>query len=170
MSEEVYYSKKRSSNLNVGLSETHHLLYLLLCILGVSLTVIILEKKLPEPLLTDSEGLYPEKFVAERARNNLIKLTKIGPRITGSYENEVSAVNFLKNEIQNVVKEAHNNHEIQVDVTKHSGAFSLTFLDGMTNVYRNVQNVIVKIGSRIKSKHSLLVNCHFDTFPESPGK
>ncbi|XP_046630569.1 endoplasmic reticulum metallopeptidase 1-like isoform X1 [Neodiprion virginianus] len=169
ISDEVFYSKKRQSRTFETLNETHHLLYLLLCLLAVSLTVIVLEKKLPEPLLTDTEGLYPEKFVAERARNNLVKLTKIGPRITGSYENEVMAVNFLKTEIQNIVKDAHNSHEIQIDITKHSGAFPLTFLDGMTNVYRNVQNVIVKVGSRINSKHSLLVNCHFDTFPESPG-
>ncbi|XP_046493405.1 endoplasmic reticulum metallopeptidase 1 isoform X2 [Neodiprion pinetum] len=169
ISDEVFYSKKRQSRTFETLNEIHHLLYLLLCLLAVSLTVIVLEKKLPEPLLTDTEGLYPEKFVAERARNNLVKLTKIGPRITGSYENEVMAVNFLKTEIQNIVKDAHNSHEIQIDITKHSGAFPLTFLDGMTNVYRNVQNVIVKVGSRINSKHSLLVNCHFDTFPESPG-
>ncbi|XP_012263393.2 endoplasmic reticulum metallopeptidase 1-like [Athalia rosae] len=168
-SEEVLYSKKRISKSNTSLRETQHLLYLLLCLLGVSLIVIVMEKKLPEPLLTDSEGLYPEKFVAERAKNNLVKLTKMGPRVAGSYENEVAAVNFLKTEIQNIMRDAHNNHEIQLDITRHSGAFTLTFLDGMTNVYQNVQNVIVKVGSKIKSEHSLLVNCHFDTFPESPG-
>lgn len=169
-SEEVFYSSKRQTKGNVGLIETQRLLYLLISLIAVSLIVIVLEKKLPEPLLMDSENLYPEKFIAERAKNNLVKLTRIGPRITGSYENEVAAVNFLITEINNVVKDANVNHEIEIDVTKHSGAFPLTFLDGMTNVYRNVQNVVVKIGSRIRSKHSLLLNCHFDTFPESPGK
>ncbi|KAL3286357.1 hypothetical protein HHI36_000864 [Cryptolaemus montrouzieri] len=39
----------------------------------------------------------------------------------------------------------------------------------MTNVYRDMQNVIVKVGSLIKSPHSLLINCHFDTVMNSPG-
>ncbi|CAB0034132.1 unnamed protein product [Trichogramma brassicae] len=50
-----------------------------------------------------------------------------------------------------------------------SGSFSLTFLDGMTHIYKNVQNVVVKIGPFRSSKHSLLLNCHFDSFVESPG-
>ncbi|KZC07743.1 Endoplasmic reticulum metallopeptidase 1 [Dufourea novaeangliae] len=39
----------------------------------------------------------------------------------------------------------------------------------MTNVYRNVQNVIVKIGPHRPTHTSVLLNCHFDTFADSPG-
>ncbi|XP_026679415.1 endoplasmic reticulum metallopeptidase 1-like [Diaphorina citri] len=60
-------------------------------------------------------------------------------------------------------------HQIRLDTQTVSGAFPLTFLDGMTNVYRNVQNVIVRIGPVVESAHSLLVNCHYDTVPDSPG-
>lgn len=151
-------------------SGTQHLLFALTFILSVSLTVIVLEKILPEPQLIDTERFYPEKFVAERARAIVHNLTSIGPRVTGSYENEVVAVKFLTNTINGIVKNANQNHKIFVDVTRHSGSFSLTFLDGMTHVYKNVQNVIVKIGPHRPSKHSLLLNCHFDSFVESPGK
>ena len=120
--------------------------------------------------MKDTEKIYPGSFIAERARDHLLNLTSIGPRITGSYENEVLAVNFLVNAVNKIVKELNEIHKIDVNVTKHSGAFPLTFLDGMTNVYRNVQNVIVKLGPHRPSKHSLLLNCHFDTFIESPGE
>lgn len=68
------------------------------------------------------------------------------------------------------MKTAHENHKILLNITKHSGAFPLKFLDGMTNVYRNVQNVIVKVGPHRPTIHSLLLNCHFDSFLGSPGK
>ena len=150
-------------------SGTQHLLFALTFILSVSLTVIVLEKILPEPQLINTERFHPERFVAERAKAHVYNLTSLGPRVAGSYENEVLAVKFLTNTINNIVKNTNPNHKISVDVTRHSGSFSLTFLDGMTHVYKGVQNVIVKLGPRRPSKHSLLLNCHFDSFVESPG-
>lgn len=108
--------------------------------------------------------------MAERARNHIINLTSIGPRVSGSYENEVLAVKYLTHVINDIIKGASHNHKISFDVTKHSGAFPLTFMDGMTSVYKNVQNVVVKLGPRQASEHSLLLNCHFDSVAESPGK
>lgn len=128
-----------------------------------------MDKHLPEGKLIKNEHKYPGKFIAERARNHVVNLTLLGPRVAGSYANEVRAVNYLTAVINETIKQANDNHKIVIDVTKHSGAFPLTFLDGMTNVYRNVQNVIVKLGPRRDPEHSLLLNCHFDSFPESPG-
>ncbi|XP_058797320.1 endoplasmic reticulum metallopeptidase 1-like [Phymastichus coffea] len=150
-------------------SGTQHLLFALTFILSVSLTVIVLEKILPEPQLINSEKFHPERFVAERARNHVYNLTSLGPRVAGSYENEILAVQFLTNTINSIRKNANRHHKILVDTTRHSGSFSLTFLDGMTHIYKNVQNVIVKIGPHQLSKYSLLLNCHFDSFVESPG-
>lgn len=41
----------------------------------------------------------------------------------------------------------------------------------MTSVYRNIQNVVVKLAgeSEGKGNHSLLLNCHFDSVPGSYG-
>lgn len=136
----------------------------------MSFIIIVVEKNLPEPITVNTEGLHPGRFVAERARHHIVNLTSIGPRIAGSYENEVLAAKFLTTTINGIIKGTHENHKILLDITKHSGAFPLKFLDGMTNVYRNVQNVIVKIGPHRPTIHSLLLNCHFDTFFESPGK
>lgn len=148
---------------------TQHLLFVLTFLLSVSLTVIVLEKILPEPQLISLENLYPEKFVAERARDHILNLTSVGPRVAGSHENEVLAVNFLTSTINKIIENASKSHKILFDVTRNSGAFPLTFLDGMTNVYKNVQNIIVRLGPREESKHSLLLNCHFDSFINSPG-
>ncbi|XP_017763460.1 PREDICTED: endoplasmic reticulum metallopeptidase 1-like [Eufriesea mexicana] len=165
----LYEDKAFSKKKEVLPNETQHLLFLFTFYLFVSIIIITFEKKLPEPLTINKEGLYPGKFIAERAHNHLLNITSIGPRIVGSYENEVLAIKYLTNIINNVVKGANENHKILINVTKHSGAFPLKFLDGMTNVYRNVQNVIVKIGPHRSTQSSLLINCHFDTFPESPG-
>jgi hypothetical protein len=34
---------------------------------------------------------------------------------------------------------------------------------------RNIQNVVAKLESGVGSRHALLVNCHFDSVPQSPG-
>lgn len=131
--------------------------------------VVVIEKKLPNDLKIADEQKFPNRFIAQRAMEHLIELTSFGPRVSGSYENEVLAVNFLKREINKIINESRDIHVIQMDIQKASGAFPLTFLDGLTSIYRNMPNVIVRIGSRINSEHSLLLNCHFDSVPDSPG-
>ncbi|EZA53278.1 Endoplasmic reticulum metallopeptidase [Ooceraea biroi] len=169
LTELPYDNKAASRKQNVLPNDTQHLLFVLTFFLFVSFVIIVLEKNLPEPITIDTEGLHPGRFVAEHARNHIVNLTSIGPRIAGSYENEILAIRFLTTTINNVIGAAHENHKIVLDITKHSGAFPLKFLDGMTNVYRNVQNVIVKVGPHRPMLHSLLLNCHFDSFLESPG-
>ncbi|XP_015429200.1 PREDICTED: endoplasmic reticulum metallopeptidase 1-like [Dufourea novaeangliae] len=165
----LYADKTSLKKKEVLPNETQHLLFLFTFFLFVSIVIIAFEKKLPEPLTINKEGLYPGRFIGERAYNHLINLTSIGPRIVGSYANEVLAIKYLTNIINSIVKDASENHKLLVNVTKHSGAFPLKFLDGMTNVYRNVQNVIVKIGPHRPTHTSVLLNCHFDTFADSPG-
>lgn len=109
-------------------------------------------------------------FSEERARNYLIELSRIGPRPTGSYENEVLAVDYLLREIKQIELRVNKTTGIviEVDLQKSNGSFYVNFEEGMTSCYRNVKNVVVKIGP-IMSKKSLLVNCHFDSVPTSPG-
>lgn len=165
----VQNSKSEKHKINLPIS-TKHFFALLILILGVCTAVIVIEKRLPPGLKIADERNYPNRFIAERAFNHLKNLTKIGSRIVGSHENEVLAVDLLKNEIRNIMKNAKQHNVIEFDVQKVSGSFALEFLDGMTNVYQDLQNVVVKIGSKIKSPHSLLINCHFDTVVDSPGK
>ncbi|CAG9762031.1 unnamed protein product [Ceutorhynchus assimilis] len=164
----IHKDDEDNSKFQKPLPASHFMLILGLMLLTFSL-VIIIEKQLPKGLTLAEEKDYPDKFIAERAFNILQNLTRIGPRTAGSYENEVLAVRIITSEIDSIIKEAHSNHIVQVDVQKASGAFNLAFLDGMTNVYQDVQNIVVKLGSKIDSSHSLLINCHFDSVLDSPG-
>lgn len=131
--------------------------------------VYLEQHHLPKPLLTEDALQHPNEFIAERAMTRLIKLTNIGPRVAGSYENEVLAVNLLKKEITKIIENSNPNQLIELDIQSYSGSFPLKFLDGLTNVYRNVKDVIVKLSPIKSSRDSLLLNCHFDSVPDSPG-
>jgi len=159
-------SSKKLQQSSVG---PHHLLLCIAVSIIVYTVLDVLEKKLPEPITISNEHAYPDRFVAERARNHLVNLTSMGPRHVGSKENEIMAVKLLTDEIKTIVSQSHSSHNIEWDLQKVSGAFTLQFLDGMTNVYRNVQNIVVKIGPFETSHHSLLINCHYDTVMDSPG-
>jgi acetylornithine deacetylase/succinyl-diaminopimelate desuccinylase-like protein len=140
-------------------------------LLFIFVAILLVERKLPTPLTLVDAPNNPGRFVAERAMNHLKRLTIIGPRTAGSHENEVLAIKFFQETIGSIVEQANPIHEVQMDIQKTSGAFPLHFLDGMTNVYRDVQNVIVRVSAQhAPSAHSLLVNCHFDTVPGSPGE
>ncbi|GAB0088517.1 hypothetical protein DMENIID0001_029640 [Sergentomyia squamirostris] len=132
------------------------------------LIVTVLERRLPRGLRAEDETDHPESFIAERAMTSLERLTKIGPRVAGSYENEVLAVQVLKKDVEKVIGDFGSGFHVEVDVQKASGAFPLKFFDGMTNVYNDVQNLIVKINAQKKSPHTLMLNCHFDSVPDSP--
>lgn len=127
--------------------------------------------QLPQPLLLSDAAQHPEDFIAERAMTRLLKLTSLGPRVSASHANEVLAVEMLKSEVQTIMKIAHPTKLVELDVQRVSGAYPLQFLDGLTNWYRGVPNVVVRLSSQADPSwpHSLLLNCHFDSVPDSPG-
>lgn len=97
-------------------------------------------------------------------------LTDLGPRITGSYENEVLAVDILKREIGYIQKQANTNQTIEIDVQITSGSYYLDYKpNGVISAYGKIQNIVVRLASKNNSKHSVLVNAHFDSVPTSPG-
>lgn len=148
---------------------TSYLFFILFLVLSVFIAVIVIERKLPPGLKIHDVRRHPDRFIAERAMNYLHNLTKLGPRIAGSRVNEIDAVHLLVTEIKQIISRAKSVHVIELDVQKASGAYSLEFLDGMTVMYHDMQNVVVKVGSRMNSPYSLLINCHFDSVTDSPG-
>lgn len=113
----------------------------------------------------------PSRFIASRAWKDLEILTNFGPKPTGSYANEVLAVDFLKREVSYIKQMSHQSQNIELDIQIVTGAYWADFKPhGMTNVYRNVQNVVVKLHGENKSaNNSLMLNCHFDSVAGSPG-
>ncbi|XP_063386153.1 endoplasmic reticulum metallopeptidase 1-like [Cydia fagiglandana] len=141
------------------------------CVLA-ALALLAAGDLLPEPLTQAAE---PTSFIAENAHIHLVNLTSIGPRVAGSYENEVLAVGVLVGALREIAAGAAPHHILEIDVHTASGAFSLSFLDGMNNVYRDVQSVVARLSARggrpppASRRNALLINCHFDTVPDSPG-
>ncbi|PSN36086.1 Endoplasmic reticulum metallopeptidase 1 [Blattella germanica] len=124
--------------------------------------------RLPPILSTKDLNNYPDQFIGERALNHLKQLSNLGSKPVGSYENEVLAVEYLTREIKYIMQQKNEAQRISFDLQKCSGCYILGFKPhGFTNCYSQVQNIIVKLDSN--SSSSLLINCHFDSVPTSPG-
>jgi hypothetical protein len=87
--------------------------------IGVFVLALICDLRLPEPKkLTDA---YPDPdepvFIEQRARMMLKEMTNYGPRPTGSYENEVLTVEFLKYRIKMINQTVDRRfHDLSMDV------------------------------------------------------
>ena len=93
-------------------------------------------------------------------------MTDIGPRVVGSNENEHLAISLISNEINNIKNNSNSSQKIDIDYQSVSGSY---YLVDFVNVYENVKNIVVRLRSGYNSSHSILVNCHFDSVPTSPG-
>lgn len=129
--------------------------------------------RLPSPVSVESlKTLEKEnslQFSEERARSFLTELSKFGPKPTGSYANEVLAADYIRRKLVFIKKHSNLANKIDIDVQKPKGCFPLTFMDGMTSCYSNIQNIVARIGPQQATNKSLLINCHFDTSITSPG-
>ncbi|XP_063644802.1 endoplasmic reticulum metallopeptidase 1 isoform X5 [Pan troglodytes] len=96
-------------------------------------------------------------------------ITSIGPRTTGSPENEILTVHYLLEQIKLIEVQSNSLHKISVDVQRPTGSFSIDFLGGFTSYYDNITNVVVKLEPRDGAQHAVLANCHFDSVANSPG-
>ncbi|XP_069889349.1 endoplasmic reticulum metallopeptidase 1 isoform X2 [Dipodomys merriami] len=112
---------------------------------------------------------HPGDFDAGRARDYLEHITSIGPRTTGSPENEILTVHYLLEQIKLIEVQSSSLHKISVDVQRPTGSFSIDFLGGFTSYYDNITNVVVKLEPRDGAQHAVLANCHFDSVANSPG-
>lgn len=93
----------------------------------------------------------------------------MGPRVTGTYNNEVLGVDYLKREIEFIQQLANKKQVVEMDHQIVSGGYFATFKPhGLTNIYQNVQNIVVKLHGK-SSDSAVLLNCHFDSVAGSPG-
>ncbi|XP_013111716.2 endoplasmic reticulum metallopeptidase 1 [Stomoxys calcitrans] len=122
----------------------------------------------PETLRISDEKAHPDEFIGERAQLQLLGLSSIGVKLTGSVENEVYAVRFLLNEIEKIKSASRQDlYDIEVDVQHSSGDF---WIWGLATSYHNVTNIIVKLSpKKLTSESYLLVNSHFDSEVGSPA-
>uniref|UniRef100_A0A1I7W4J7 FXNA-like protease n=1 Tax=Loa loa TaxID=7209 RepID=A0A1I7W4J7_LOALO len=144
-----------------------HWLLILTVISGIYGFVVYQDNRMPE---VKPAGQYNE-FSEERARLLLQSLTDLGPRTSGSENCEVHAFKLINDRLKNAEAEveARGVNRLEIDVQRPSGCFNLGFLSSFTLCYHKITNIIARIGPKVPPKHSILLNCHFDTFPGSPG-
>uniref|UniRef100_A0A6E8VG70 FXNA-like protease n=1 Tax=Anopheles coluzzii TaxID=1518534 RepID=A0A6E8VG70_ANOCL len=142
----------------------------LLVVVGCGLLTSYLATRLPPALTVGDLERAPNAFIAERAWASLKTLNDLGPKPAGSQANEVLAYEFLLQEVQRINASKHDSQHLEVDSQTVTGAFSISLLNqSMTSVYRNVQNLVVRLAGSDVRQHALLLNCHFDTVASSPG-
>lgn len=95
---------------------------------GALVAVACIDATLPLP--KDPSSASKDSFIASYAQQHLNELTAIGPRVAGSYENEVAAVRVLVEAVRRIAREASPHNRVEVDVHTANGAFALTFMDG----------------------------------------
>eukprot|EP00058_Branchiostoma_floridae_P021432 XP_002606922.1 hypothetical protein BRAFLDRAFT_91691 [Branchiostoma floridae] len=134
---------------------------------AVLLIVFLAAKQLP-PARTDA-GTPPTQFSEERARRHLDAITGFGPRVAGTYQNEVLTVRYLLGEIDKIQQAAKPSHRIEVDVQRPTGYFTLDFLSSFTHYYDNITNIVVRLSPKKQTRHSLMINAHFDSTMGGPG-
>ncbi|XP_038457356.1 endoplasmic reticulum metallopeptidase 1 [Canis lupus familiaris] len=148
-----------------GLPEARAALGLALYLLALRALV---QLSLQQLVLRGATG-RPGEFDARQARDYLEHITSIGPRTTGSPENEIVTVRYLLEQIKLIEVQSNSLHRISVDVQRPTGSFSIDFLGGFTSYYDNITNVVVMLEPRDGAQHAVLANCHFDSVANSPG-
>lgn len=148
-----------------ALSEARTALALALYLLALRALVQLSLQRL---VLSRTSGLQGE-FDARQARDYLEHITAIGPRTTGSTENEILTVQYLLEQIKLIEAQSNSLHSISVDIQRPTGSFSIDFLGGFTSYYDNITNVVVKLEPRDGAESAILANCHFDSVANSPG-
>ncbi|CAH6777974.1 endoplasmic reticulum metallopeptidase 1 isoform X1 [Phodopus roborovskii] len=154
-----------SRGAGTALSEARTVLALALYLLALRALVQLSLQRL---VLSRTSGLQGE-FDARQARDYLEHITAIGPRTTGSTENEILTVQYLLEQIKLIERQSSSIHRISVDIQRPTGSFSIDFLGGFTSYYDNITNVVVKLEPGSGAQHAVLANCHFDSVANSPG-
>ncbi|XP_014772391.1 endoplasmic reticulum metallopeptidase 1 [Octopus bimaculoides] len=149
-------------------------LWTVVVVFHVSLFLFVIHRTATLPLPKKTSSSQNDVFEEETARKHLDAITGFGQRPVGSYANENLVKRYILNELQKIQQQSLTNlHTIQIDEQNVSGQFSLHLKSNFLTVYRNIKNIVAKLDpvSEFKdaSKHSVLVNCHYDSVVGSPG-
>ncbi|XP_060074400.1 endoplasmic reticulum metallopeptidase 1-like [Ylistrum balloti] len=137
--------------------------------LGVLFTIGSRFHLFPKPRTADNRpvgGVFYESL----ARRHLETVTSFGQRPAGSEANELHAKNYIAKELLTFKEHLHESKEMLIDVQNTSGSFHLYFIHtDFYSVYKNLKNVVVKLGPASGATHSVLMNCHYDTMIDAIG-
>ena len=106
----------------------------------------------------------PNQFHSSKARIHLENLTSLGIRHVGGAANEIHAKNLIINTLEKLKREASSSVELEISVQHPSGHFYLSFIGGLTHIYHNVTNIIVRLSKKGSvPKNAFMINAHYDS-------
>uniref|UniRef100_A0A1W7RAI7 FXNA-like protease n=1 Tax=Hadrurus spadix TaxID=141984 RepID=A0A1W7RAI7_9SCOR len=114
----------------------------------------------------ESDLRVQKKFNEKRVRTFLNSVVGYGDRVTGS-DNEQKVSLYILKQLIHIKSRSTPYNVVEVQLQRASGSFSMPLGDGMTVNYRTVTNLLARIGPL--HSPSLLISCHYDTVPNSPG-
>eukprot|EP00298_Acanthocystis_sp_HF-20_P009627 c18414_g1_i2.p1 GENE.c18414_g1_i2~~c18414_g1_i2.p1 ORF type:complete len:955 (+),score=351.01 c18414_g1_i2:74-2938(+) len=155
-SEKITFDKNNNKDVGLLIQFIFPLLFLLLWILVDYTTTM-----LPQP---KSANINISDYSETRARYHLKNIVSIGVRTVGSRNNEVIMVNYLNSQYESLKREFPD-RELMMEFHHPSGAFSTGFLEGFTNVYDNVTNVLFYVPGNApeEEQKTVLLSAHFDS-------
>ena len=152
-------SRGTSDDLYLSLPLVLVYLFLIAGMTAISLHFLF---RLPAEPVTNSNR--PNVFQAWRARQHMEDLAALGIRHVGSQANEIHARQLIVSKAEAIQREASRAVDIDISVQNVSGGFYIDFLGGMTQIYQNVSNVVVRLTARgVDPRHAFLVNAHYDS-------
>ncbi|KAM7539748.1 hypothetical protein Aperf_G00000039257 [Anoplocephala perfoliata] len=141
-------------------------LIVLLCIVAVPL-----RSTSCGPFINNA-GSENTSFQEPLARNHLQYVTRLGPRTSGSINNEIHARKYLWSQLQKVQQLARlSGLEVDIDEQIARSASFQTHVH--VTSYANIPNLLLRLHdpriNRSSPVRAVLVNCHYDSAPQSPG-
>ena len=116
--------------------------------------------KLPDPITNGR----PNQFHAPKARSHMEALVALGIRHVGSEANEIHARDLIVQRVEEIIASASEDVKIEISVQHPTGGYYLDFFGGMTHIYQNITNVVVRLSRRgTRPLHAFMVNAHYDS-------
>ena len=129
-------------------------------LVGMGAVSIHLYYRLPEPVMNG----HPNQFHASNARAHMEAITDLGIRHVGSDANEVHAKELILRKVEDIRDKASREVEIEVSVQHPSGSYYVDLFGGMTHIYQNITNIVVRLYKRGSDpEHAFMVNAHYDS-------
>uniref|UniRef100_A0AC35U9F3 Peptidase_M28 domain-containing protein n=1 Tax=Rhabditophanes sp. KR3021 TaxID=114890 RepID=A0AC35U9F3_9BILA len=170
--EDWHYTKEGRKISNYHISATHWIILLVL-FGGTSLVTYKLHIQVPLPR---DPSIYQDTFSENRISSFLHELSDLGNKPAGSEICESATFNAIKHKLEGIQKSiSGTHHSLQIQTQYASGCFPVPKFDteGFGVCYKNVSNVIARLSpvgsSRNTNRTSLLINCHYDSWPTSDG-